>query len=50
MDALAAAGVRRVSTGSALSRAARAAFISAARDIRDRGSFEWVDAAIRNSA
>jgi 2-methylisocitrate lyase-like PEP mutase family enzyme len=36
---LAAAGVRRVSVGSALSRAALGAMVAAARDIRDHGSF-----------
>jgi 2-methylisocitrate lyase-like PEP mutase family enzyme len=36
---LAAAGVRRISVGSALSRAALGAMVAAARDIRDHGSF-----------
>ena len=40
---LAAAGVRRVSTGSALSRAARGALLSAALEMRDHGTFGFVD-------
>lgn len=36
-------GVRRVSVGGALSRVALAAFIRAAREMRDRGTFTFVD-------
>jgi 2-methylisocitrate lyase-like PEP mutase family enzyme len=38
---LAALGVRRISVGSALSRAALGAFLRAAREIRDRGTFAF---------
>jgi 2-methylisocitrate lyase-like PEP mutase family enzyme len=38
---LAAAGVRRISVGSALARAALGAFLDAAREIRDRGTFTY---------
>ncbi|MCD6679069.1 MAG: isocitrate lyase/phosphoenolpyruvate mutase family protein [Burkholderiaceae bacterium] len=38
---LAALGVRRISVGSALSRAALGAFLRAAREIRDHGSFAF---------
>jgi 2-methylisocitrate lyase-like PEP mutase family enzyme len=34
-------GVRRVSVGSALSRAALGAFLSAARELREQGTFEF---------
>jgi 2-methylisocitrate lyase-like PEP mutase family enzyme len=43
---LAALGVRRISVGSALSRAALGAFVRAAREIRERGSFEFAEGAI----
>lgn len=46
LAALAAAGVKRVSTGSALSRAALAAFMNGARDLKESGSFEFADEAI----
>jgi 2-methylisocitrate lyase-like PEP mutase family enzyme len=39
---LAAAGVKRVSVGGALSRLALAAFLSGAREMKDRGAFTWV--------
>ncbi len=39
VDDLAALGVRRISVGSALSRAALGAFLRAAREIREHGSF-----------
>lgn len=39
VDELAALGVRRISVGSALSRAALGAFLRAAREIRERGTF-----------
>jgi 2-methylisocitrate lyase-like PEP mutase family enzyme len=43
---LAALGVRRISLGSALSRAALGAFVRAAREIRERGTFGFVEEAI----
>ena len=43
---LAALGVRRISVGSALSRAALGAFIRAAREIQDRGTFAFAEDAI----
>jgi len=45
VDDLAAAGVRRISLGSALSRAALGAFLRAAREIRERGTFTFADGA-----
>lgn len=39
-------GVRRVSVGSALSRAALGAFLEAAREMRERGTFEFADRAV----
>jgi len=46
---LSAIGVRRVSTGSALSRAALGAFLRAARELRDRGTFDFNDDAASSS-
>ena len=43
---LAALGVRRISLGSALSRAALGAFVEAAREIRERGTFEFAKDAL----
>jgi 2-methylisocitrate lyase-like PEP mutase family enzyme len=43
---LAALGVRRISVGSALSRAALGAFARAAREIRERGTFVFAEEAI----
>ena len=43
---LAALGVRRISVGSALSRAALGAFIRAAREISEHGTFAFVEEAI----
>jgi len=39
---LAAAGVKRISVGGALSRLALAAFLKGAREMRDAGGFTWV--------
>ena len=39
---LAAAGVKRISVGGALSRLALAAFLDGAREMKDRGGFTWV--------
>src|SRR5262245_37048980 len=43
---LAALGVRRISLGSALSRAALGAFVRAAREMREQGTFRFADEAI----
>ncbi len=43
---LAAAGVKRISLGSALSRAALGAFVSAAREVKDKGTFSFGRAAL----
>jgi 2-methylisocitrate lyase-like PEP mutase family enzyme len=43
VDQLAAAGVRRISLGSALSRVALGAFLRAAREIKERGTFTFAD-------
>jgi 2-methylisocitrate lyase-like PEP mutase family enzyme len=43
VEALAAAGVRRISVGSALSRAALGAFLRAAREMKDKGTFTFAD-------
>lgn len=46
VDALSALGVRRISVGSALSRVALGAFLRAAREMREQGSFVFADSAI----
>ncbi|HEX2081405.1 MAG TPA: isocitrate lyase/phosphoenolpyruvate mutase family protein [Longimicrobium sp.] len=46
VDELAALGVKRISVGSALSRAALGAFVRAAREIREHGTFRFADDAI----
>ena len=43
---LAALGVKRISVGSALSRAALGAFVRAAREIREQGTFTFADRAL----
>lgn len=43
---LAALGVRRISVGSALSRAALGAFVRAAREIQEQGTFRFADQAL----
>ena len=45
LDELGAIGVKRVSVGSALARAAYGAFLKAAREIRDRGTFTFAEQA-----
>jgi 2-methylisocitrate lyase-like PEP mutase family enzyme len=45
VDDLAAAGVRRISLGSALARAALGALLRAAREIQQRGTFSFADGA-----
>jgi len=44
---LAAMGVRRISVGSALSRVALAAVMSAAREMKEQGTFRFAEAAVR---
>jgi 2-methylisocitrate lyase-like PEP mutase family enzyme len=44
VDGLAAAGVRRISLGSALARAALGAFLGA-REAKERGTFNFAEAA-----
>ena len=46
LDELAALGVKRVSLGSSLARAAYGAFVNAAREVRSHGTFSFADAAI----
>ena len=46
VTALAAMGVRRISVGSALSRVALGAFERAAREVKERGTFEFADAGV----
>jgi 2-methylisocitrate lyase-like PEP mutase family enzyme len=46
VDELAALGVKRISLGSALSRAALGAVIRAAREIREHGTFRFADDAL----
>ena len=43
---LSSIGVKRISVGSALSRAALGAFLRAAREMRERGTFEFADEAV----
>jgi 2-methylisocitrate lyase-like PEP mutase family enzyme len=46
LSELGAIGVKRVSVGSALSRAALAAFLSAAREMREHGTFTFAEQAV----
>lgn len=46
VDQLAAAGVKRISVGSALARAALGGFLRAAREIRERGTFDFANDAV----
>lgn len=46
LEALAELGVRRVSLGSSLARAAYGAFLRAAREIREKGTFEFAREAV----
>jgi len=41
LDALAALGVKRVSLGSSLARAAYGAFLYASREVREKGTFDF---------
>jgi 2-methylisocitrate lyase-like PEP mutase family enzyme len=43
VDALADAGVKRISLGAVLSRAALGGFLKAAREIKERGTFSFID-------
>ena len=49
VDDLVAAGVRRISLGGALARVALAGLLSAAREMKDRGTFTFVDHAAPTS-
>jgi len=46
LTALSELGVKRVSVGSALSRAALGAFLRAAQEMRTHGTFTFADAAV----
>jgi len=46
LSELGAIGVKRVSVGSALSRAALASFLSAAREMREHGTFTFAEQAV----
>jgi 2-methylisocitrate lyase-like PEP mutase family enzyme len=46
LDELSALGVKRVSVGSALSRAALGAFLRAAEEMRDHGTFTFAEQAV----
>jgi len=46
IDELASFGVRRISLGSSLSRAALGAFVRAAREIREHGTFRYAEEAL----
>jgi 2-methylisocitrate lyase-like PEP mutase family enzyme len=46
LDALASLGVKRVSLGSALARAAYGAFLRAAREVKQKGSFDFAREAV----
>ena len=46
LAALSEIGVKRVSVGSALSRAALGAFLRAAREMREHGTFTFADEAV----
>ena len=46
LDALAILGVKRVSLGSSLARAAYGAFLQAAREVREKGTFDFARNAV----
>jgi 2-methylisocitrate lyase-like PEP mutase family enzyme len=46
VDELAAAGVRRISLATSLYRAAMSGLIAAAREVKDRGTFDYLDHAV----
>src|SRR4029453_15193316 len=46
LDALASLGVKRVSLGSSLARAAYGAFLQAAREVKQKGTFDFVRTAV----
>jgi 2-methylisocitrate lyase-like PEP mutase family enzyme len=46
VEQLAAVGVKRISVGAALARTAYGAFVTAAREITNQGSFHYSDKAI----
>jgi 2-methylisocitrate lyase-like PEP mutase family enzyme len=47
VDDLSALGVKRISVGSALARAAYGAFIRAAGEMRQQGTFTFAEAAVK---
>jgi 2-methylisocitrate lyase-like PEP mutase family enzyme len=49
VEDLAAAGVRRISLGSALSRVALGAFLRAAREIKEHGTFTFAERAVASA-
>jgi len=49
LDELAAAGAKRISVGSALARVAFGAFVAAAREMANNGTFQFADQAIASS-
>jgi 2-methylisocitrate lyase-like PEP mutase family enzyme len=46
LDDLSALGVKRISVGSALSRAAYGAFLRAAQEMKEHGTFNFADDAV----
>ena len=46
LDVLASLGVKRVSLGSSLARAAYGAFLQAAREVKQRGTFDFARKAV----
>ena len=49
VDELSAAGVKRISVGGSLARAALGAFVAAAREVRDSGTFAYAQTALPHS-
>jgi 2-methylisocitrate lyase-like PEP mutase family enzyme len=49
VDELAAAGVKRISVGGSMARAALGAFIRAAREVKDHGTFTYAADAISHA-
>ena len=49
LDELSAAGVKRISVGGSLARAALGAFVAAAREVRDSGTFAYAQTALPHS-
>ncbi len=49
VEELAAAGVKRVSVGGSFARAALGAFVRAAREVKDKGTFTYAKEAISHT-